>query len=82
MLSSWGGGCGDATFGGLVNHHRMPVILTDPEAMELWLDPKAEPEELKDLLRPHPEKGMEAWKVGKAIYKKGGEDPSVLEPHR
>jgi putative SOS response-associated peptidase YedK len=33
-------------------HDRMPVIL-DPPALEAWIDPKATPERLKDLMVPY-----------------------------
>lgn len=36
---------------GPVNHHRVPIILTEPKAMKLWLDPKAEPKELKRVAK-------------------------------
>jgi putative SOS response-associated peptidase YedK len=55
----------------------MPVILTEPEDMETWLDPNSESEQLKHLLRPYPAKEMEAWKVDKAMYKTDGTDSAV-----
>lgn len=63
--------------GGPLNHHRMPVILTEPEDLETWLNPNAEPEQLKHLLRPYPAREMEAWEVNKAMYKSDGKDPAV-----
>lgn len=66
--------------GGPVNHHRMPVILTEPEDMKTWLNPEATPEQLKTLLRPYPADKMEAWEVSKTMYKTDGTDPSVVKP--
>jgi putative SOS response-associated peptidase YedK len=66
--------------GKTVNHHRMPVILSDPEAMKLWLHPEADPEELKDLLQPHPDGEWETYQVARSIYTKQAGDASILAP--
>ena len=47
-------------------HDRMPVILTE-ETYRLWLDPRADPTELKNLLIPFPAIAMKSHPVGSKV---------------
>jgi putative SOS response-associated peptidase YedK len=60
-------------------HDRMPVIL-DPAAYALWLDPSAETEALKNLLRPAPAEGMEGYRVGLYVNNARNEGPQCVQP--
>ncbi|MBK8790289.1 MAG: SOS response-associated peptidase [Holophagaceae bacterium] len=51
-------------------HDRMPVILP-PAAWDLWLDPAAQPRELRGLLAPYPAEGLDAHPV----WHRRGEHP-------
>jgi len=44
----------DATHNRVVSpiHHRMPVILADPDAMQRWLDPSVSPQDALSLCKP------------------------------
>lgn len=59
-------------------HDRMPVIL-DKEAQRKWLDPKAEPTQLRELLRPFPAAAMEAYPVSTLVNKLGFDAPVCCE---
>lgn len=60
-------------------HKRMPVILT-PDDHAAWLDPTAEPEALKALLRPLPSEAVTATPVSSHVNKVANDDPRCLEP--
>ena len=61
-------------------HHRMPVILP-AENYAAWLDPAFEEKEaLRDLLKPYPSDGMEAYPVSRRVNRPGNNEPSVVEP--
>ena len=47
-------------------HDRMPVILTE-ESSRLWLDPRAGPAELEQLLVPFPAEAMKSHPVGSNV---------------
>jgi putative SOS response-associated peptidase YedK len=47
-------------------HDRMPVILTE-ESSRLWLDPRADPAELEQLLVPFPADAMKSHPVGSSV---------------
>ena len=47
-------------------HDRMPVILTE-ESSRLWLDPRADPAELEQLLVPFPADAMKSHPVGSNV---------------
>jgi putative SOS response-associated peptidase YedK len=47
-------------------HDRMPVILTR-ESSERWLDPRAQPTELEQLLVPFPAHAMKSHPVGSNV---------------
>lgn len=59
-------------------HRRMPVIL--PVAVrDRWLDPDADPAELKSLLGPYPDT-LERQRVSTRVNRPENDDPSLLEP--
>jgi len=61
-------------------HDRMPVIL-DEQDWPTWLgEAPADPDALKQLLRPYPDELMDAWKVGAAVGNVRNEGPSLLGP--
>ncbi len=61
-------------------HGRMPVILP-PEAWDTWLDPGLrDPAGLQELLRPHPESGMETFPVSRLVNSPGNDWPECAEP--
>jgi putative SOS response-associated peptidase YedK len=57
----------------------MPVLLA-PADWATWLDPGADPERLKALLRPAPEGFLAAHPVGPAVGSARNEGPGLLEP--
>lgn len=48
-------------------HDRMPVVLADEAALDLWLDPDADPTLLARLLRPAPDDYLAAWPISRAM---------------
>ena len=60
-------------------HHRMGVILTR-ENVARWLDPDAEPEDLRDLLVPFPAELMEAWPVAVRVRNTRNDDERLIRP--
>jgi putative SOS response-associated peptidase YedK len=60
-------------------HDRMPVILP-PAAWDLWLDPAAQPRELRGLLAPYPAEGLDAHPVGTAVGNIRNDGPELIEP--
>lgn len=58
-------------------HDRMPVLLADG-AVDRWLDPTSDPEELLALLVPSPVSDLEAWPVSTAVNRAGTEGPHLL----
>lgn len=59
-------------------HDRMPVIIA-PVDFEQWLDPKQDKEALLSLLKPCPEKDIEAYPVGLKVNKPDNNGPSLIE---
>lgn len=59
-------------------HDRMPVIVERGD-YEQWLDPEQGKEALLSLLKPYPEKEMEAYPVGLAVNKLGNNGPELVE---
>lgn len=59
-------------------HDRMPVIV-DRGDYEQWLDPEQGKEALLSMLKPYPEKEMEAYPVGLAVNKPANNGPELLE---
>lgn len=60
-------------------HNRMPVILPKDEE-QIWLDPKATPTELENLLIPYSDKDMEAYTVSTAVNSPRNNNPELLKP--
>lgn len=60
-------------------HDRMPVILPR-ESWECWLDPKADPGEVIELLRPLPANRMRAVAVSTHVNNVRHDDARCLEP--
>lgn len=60
-------------------HDRMPVLLADG-AVDRWLDPTTDSEELLALLVPSPASDLEAWPVSTAVNRAGNEGPHLLAP--
>jgi putative SOS response-associated peptidase YedK len=60
-------------------HDRMPVVLA-PEAEEAWLDPAAEPGDLRELLVPAPEELLVAREVGDYVNDVREDGPHLIEP--
>lgn len=61
-------------------HDRMPVIL-DKKSFDRWLDRKpAKAEDMVDLLKPAPEKLLEAVPVGLWVNNPKFDDPKCAEP--
>ena len=61
-------------------HDRMPVILP-PADYDAWLDPEfTDKEKLKKLLRPYPEKEMEAFEISKEVNSPKNENPELIKP--
>ena len=59
-------------------HDRMPVILP-ADVRERWLDPDADPSDLKALLRPFPG-ALESHTVSTRVNRPENDDPSLIEP--
>lgn len=60
-------------------HNRMPAILR-PEDEAAWLDPDAQPDDLRMLLRPYPAHAMEAYTVSRLVNSPRVDTPEVLRP--
>ena len=58
-------------------HDRMPVLLAEG-AVDRWLDPTSEADELLGLLVPAPASDLEAWPVSTAVNRAGTEGPHLL----
>jgi putative SOS response-associated peptidase YedK len=60
-------------------HHRMPVILPDPELWQAWLDPSISPEEALSLCQPMPAERLSAKLANQAINNvRSPEGPELL----
>jgi len=61
-------------------HDRMPVIL-EPQDWPAWLSRSdTEPAHWAPLLRTHPDAGMRAWPVARAVGRSSAEGPGLTEP--
>ena len=60
-------------------HDRMPVILS-PEDHETWLDPEADRDSLKALLRSYPSAAMATYEVSQIVNKPANDEPACIEP--
>lgn len=59
-------------------HHRMPVILNQPD-YEVWLDKETEVGELKMLMQSYPADKMNAYPVSKAVNTPKNDNPMLIE---
>lgn len=60
-------------------HDRMPVIVATGDR-ELWLDPGADPERVRGLLRPCPAGPLAVREVSTRVNSPAHDEPSCLEP--
>ncbi|WP_370324048.1 SOS response-associated peptidase [Euzebya sp.] len=60
-------------------HDRMPVVL-EREEWDAWLDPQADPGNLKALLDPAPDDAVERYRVSTRVNSVRTNEPSLLEP--
>ena len=61
-------------------HDRMPVIFTGPDEFAAWLDPKATPDQLQQLLQPADDELLTATAVNKAVNNARHDGPDCIEP--
>jgi putative SOS response-associated peptidase YedK len=59
-------------------HDRMPVILESREERR-WLAAER-PDDLRSLLEPYPDDGLEAYPVSTAVNDPANDSPAVVEP--
>lgn len=59
-------------------HDRMPVIFNGPDDFAAWLDPKATPEQLQQLLRPADDELLAATAVSKAVNNARYDGPDCI----
>lgn len=59
-------------------HHRMPVILTGPDAWTVWLE--GEVEAANDLIGPAPDEGMAVHPVDRRVGRVSENDPGLIVP--
>lgn len=60
-------------------HDRMPVILST-EGEDLWLDPSADPGDLRSLLTPYPSEEMEMYPVPALVNSVRNDDLRCIQP--
>jgi putative SOS response-associated peptidase YedK len=60
-------------------HDRMPVMLLSQD-YDRWLDPTAEIDELRGLLRPYDPSLMGAYAVNRAVNSVKNDDEKCIEP--
>ncbi|MEE8170456.1 MAG: SOS response-associated peptidase [Phycisphaerae bacterium] len=58
-------------------HERMPVILR-PEAEALWLERDADPEDLREILRPYESDAVRAYAVSRRVNSPRNDDPALI----
>ncbi len=56
-------------------HDRMPVVLPDARALDLWLDPDADPSLVARVLHPPPDDHLDARRVRRAMNSPAVDDP-------
>ena len=62
-------------------HHRMPVILTQRDAIEAWLDPaKTPPPEAAKMLTPYVGDDLRAIAVSTKVNNARFDGPECIEP--
>lgn len=59
-------------------HNRMPVILL-PEERKLWLSEENDINLMQSLLKPYPEKELEAYEVSLAVNNPSFDDVSIIQ---
>jgi len=59
-------------------HDRMPAILEDDHAVEQWLYPAQQPDQLRALLHPAPEHSLVARAVSRRVNSVAVDDPACL----
>lgn len=59
-------------------HHRMPVILNQPD-YEVWLDKETEVGELRMLMQSYSGDKMDAYPVSKAVNTPKNDNPTLIE---
>ncbi len=59
-------------------HDRMPVVI-ERKHYDLWLDPAAPPDKVKELLRPYPAGRMTLWKVGALVNNPRNDTAECME---
>ncbi|MBI4540202.1 MAG: SOS response-associated peptidase [Gemmatimonadetes bacterium] len=60
-------------------HDRMPAVLP-PEACDRWLDPRADPASLLELLRPHASQELDVYRVSRLVNSPENDRPECVEP--
>lgn len=60
-------------------HDRMPVILHE-EDYDRWLDPKTDPTQLGELLKPYPPEEMTAFPISTFVNNARNESAQCIEP--
>ena len=61
-------------------HDRMPVIFAAPDDFAAWLDPKATPDQLQQMLQPADEELLNVMAVTKQVNNSRFDDPSCIAP--
>ena len=61
-------------------HDRQPLILTNQEQVDRWLNPASEMAEVVDLIKTTPSELMHAWKVGKDVGNVKNNRPDLDDP--
>lgn len=59
-------------------HHRMAAMLP-PSSEDLWLDPKATVEQVRELLAAYDAEAMETFRVSDRVNKVSNNDPTLLD---
>lgn len=60
-------------------HHRMPVILDEPQ-YKTWLNPTTDIETLKGMLAPYPDGVLETYRISLAVNRPANDSPDILRP--
>ena len=60
-------------------HNRMPVIVS-PKNFEQWLDPQANPADLRDLLQSYPPNELRSYPVSREVNKPSNDNPDLIKP--
>ena len=61
-------------------HDRQPLILTNQEQVDRWLNPESTMPEIVDLIKTTPPELMHAWKVGKDVGNVKNNGPELVKP--